>query len=90
MSDELNQIRGELADTKQRLQILEKWQIEQRVTHAGRQERDKHMDDRFDRLEKSQDEIKGYLLKIVWVIIMGVIGAVLTFLFQSGGLGGGI
>ena len=51
---------------------------------AARQEREKHFDKRFDRLEKSIGEVKGYLLKIAFFIVLSVIGSVLTFIVKGG------
>ena len=74
----------EVVELKKRLSVIEQWQIEQRVTTSARNERDKHLDERFDRLEKGTDEIKGYLLKIVWVIILAIIGGFVTFMMNGG------
>lgn len=74
----------EVIELKKRLTVIEQWQIEQRVHSSARNERDKHLDERFDRLEKGTDEIKGYLLKIVWVIILAIIGGFVTFMMNGG------
>jgi len=68
-----------------RVRQLEEWKAEQNTNAAVRVERDRHMDGRFDRLENGVSEVKGYLLRIVWVIVLGIVGSLLTFM-----LGGGI
>ena len=73
-----------LSYLNQRLQALELWKASQDTNQAVRTERDKHLDQRFDRVESSINEVKGYLLKIVWVIILGVLGAFVTFMVQGG------
>lgn len=67
-----------------RLAALESWKATQDTSSAVRTERDKHLDQRFDRVESSINEVKGYLLKIVWVIILGVLGAFITFMVRGG------
>lgn len=68
----------------QRLQALERAQRSVITDQAVRQERDKHLDLRFDRLEHGVNEVKGYLMKIVWVIVLGIVGSLITFMVQGG------
>lgn len=77
-------IEAHLSSLDQRVQGLERWKADLATEVAVREERDKHMDKRFDRLEKGVEEIKGYLLKVVWVIILGIIGAFVTFIIRGG------
>lgn len=74
----------EIDDLEKRVRALESWKSEQLMNFAVRQERDRHMDQRFDRIEQSVNEIKGYLLRIVWVIILGIIGSLITFIINGG------
>jgi hypothetical protein len=76
-----------LTDIDGRVRDLEIWRSEQKTDDAVRKERDKHMDARFDELKASVNEVKGYLLRIVWVIVLGIVGALLTFIV-NGGLNG--
>jgi len=69
---------------EQRIKTLEDWKYTQTTDAAVRAERDRHMNKRFDKLEEGVGEVKGYLLRIVWVIIMGIIGSLMTFLIQGG------
>ncbi len=51
---------------------------------AVRAERDRHMDKRFDDLEQGVNDVKGYLLRIVWVIVLGILGSLVTFIIGGG------
>jgi len=82
---EIELFKGELASHDARLKALEAGWAETMTFVAVREERDKHLDRRFDSLEKGMNEVKGYLLKIVWVIIIGIVVGLLTFI-MSGGL----
>ncbi len=84
MPEDLNHLEQIVALQNQRLQQLELWKAQQDITSATRTERDKHLDLRFDRVESSINEIKGYLLKIVWAIILGIVGAFITFMVRGG------
>ncbi|MAD98717.1 MAG: hypothetical protein CMB99_15445 [Flavobacteriaceae bacterium] len=79
----------DLQNLEIRVKSLEEWRNTQTTDAAVRKERDKHMDQRFDELKESVNEVKGYLLRIVWVIILGIIGSLITFVI-SGGLNVGI
>jgi len=67
-----------------RLRALEEWKNEQTTNSAVRAERDRHMDKRFDELKDSVNEVKGYLLRIVWVIVLGILGSLITFIVGGG------
>lgn len=82
---EMEQIKADVAGHEARIKSLEAGWAETLTFVAVREERDKHLDRRFDSLEKGMNEVKGYLLKIVWVIIIGIVVGLLTFI-MSGGL----
>lgn len=82
---DVQQIKAELDGHESRIKALEAGWAETMTFVAVREERDKHLDRRFDSLEKGMNEVKGYLLKIVWVIIIGIVIGLLTFI-MSGGL----
>jgi hypothetical protein len=84
MPEDTNHLEQQLAAQAERLRTLELWKATQDTNFAVRTERDKHLDLRFDRVELSINEVKGYLLKIVWVIILGVLGAFITFVLRGG------
>ena len=84
MPEDINHLEQQVQVQGERLRALELWQSKQDTHLAVRTERDKHLDLRFDRVESSINEIKGYLLKIVWVVILGIIGAFITFVVRGG------
>lgn len=75
---------ADLENHEQRIRALEEWKAEQNTSHAVRAERDRHMDQRFDELKESVNEVKGYLLRIVWVIVLGIVGSLVTFIVGGG------
>lgn len=75
---------GHLLAIDRRLGDLETWRATQDTAVAVREERDKHLDKRFDTLEKGVGEVKGYLLRIVWVVILGIVGSLMTFIVSGG------
>lgn len=83
-TDEMDLVQAQLAGHEARLSILEGFKSEFATQVAVREERDKHLDRRFDKLEMVVGEVKGYLLKIVWVIILGIVGSMVTFMMTGG------
>ncbi len=77
-------IARQLQSQEQRLQALEKWKVDQQISSATRNERDKHLDERFDKLEAAVSEVKGYLLRVVWIVFAGILGAFVTFVIAGG------
>lgn len=73
-----------LATLDRRVAGLETWRNEQHTDSAVRAERDKHLNKRLDKIEEAVGEVKGYLLKIVWIIILGIVGAFITFIVRGG------
>lgn len=73
-----------LEEHEARLRAIEEWRTINTTILAVREERDKHLDKRFDQIEASVDEVKNYLLKIVWAIVIGIIGAIMTFVINGG------
>lgn len=75
---------ADLESIDRRLTALEEWKNNQTTDAAVRKERDRHMDQRFDELKESVNEVKGYLLRIVWVIVLGIVGSLVTFIVSGG------
>lgn len=75
---------ADLQNLEKRVEVLQAWKAEQTTTHAVRAERDRHMDQRFDELKESVNEVKGYLLRVVWVIVLGIVGSLVTFIVSGG------
>tara|TARA_R100001143_G_C3352849_1_gene130593 strand:+ start:1394 stop:1669 length:276 start_codon:yes stop_codon:yes gene_type:complete len=82
----LTSIEHQLSSHDQRIQSLERMVSEAKTDRAVRMERDKHLDRRFDKLERDVGDVKGYLLKIVWLIVAGIVAAFMAFMV-NGGLG---
>lgn len=80
----LTSIEHQLSSHDQRLQSLEHMISEAKTDRAVRAERDKHLDRRFDKLEKDVGDVKGYLLKIVWLIVAGIVAAFMAFMLNGG------
>jgi uncharacterized coiled-coil protein SlyX len=80
----LTSIEHQLSSHDQRLQSLERMVSEAKTDRAVRMERDKHLDRRFDKLEQDVGDVKGYLLKIVWLIVAGIVAAFMAFLVNGG------
>lgn len=68
----------------QRLTTLEAWQRQSDITEARRGEQFKSMDDRFGRIELDLTQISGTLAKIMWLVIGGIIMAMVAFLVRGG------
>lgn len=43
-----------------------------------------HLDERFDRVERSLKDIKDAGWKLLWAIILGAVGIILTYAFRGG------
>ncbi len=82
----LMSIEHQLNSQAQRIRALESTVNEANTDRAVRIERDKHLDKRFDKLELDVGDVKGYLLRIVWLIVAGIVAAFMTFMI-NGGLG---
>lgn len=80
----LNSLEHQLSSQDQRLQALERTVVEAKTDRAVRMERDKHLDRRFDKLEKDVGDVKGYLLRIVWLIVAGILAAFMGFVVNGG------
>lgn len=82
-------------DEDVRLRELERWAAETRTHLAVRAERDKHIDDRFDRLEatvsthnaeqkKATNDINSKIGRVVWLVLAAILSAILNFLIKGG------
>ena len=77
----MQKILDQLSGQEGRIQTLEVWRA---TEEAVRRERDRHMDDRFDRLEEGTREVKGYLTRVVWILITAIFLALINFITQGG------
>jgi hypothetical protein len=68
----------------QRITNLEAWQRQTDISEAKRGEQFKSMDARFGRIEADLTKINGTLAKIMWLVIGGIIMAMVTFMVKGG------
>jgi Mg/Co/Ni transporter MgtE len=72
----------------QRVTALEEWRHRQDVADAVRAEQAKHIDERFDSLDKKVDKgftrLDGLVSRIVWLIITALVGGVMAFILGGG------
>lgn len=68
----------------QRLKSLEDWKTQIDIGEAKRGEQFKSMDQRFERIERDLAEISGTLGRIMWLVITGIIMAMIGFLVRGG------
>lgn len=69
---------------EQRLATLEAWRTQRDIDNARHDERWKHMDEKIDAVGKKVDKISGDLSRIMWVVILGIIGAFVTWVVKGG------
>lgn len=73
-----------MSDIESRVTDLEKWKNEVSTQLAVRKERDSHIDDRFDRVEKRLTGIDDAVKRVLWIIVGAVIAALVTFILKGG------
>lgn len=72
----------------QRLSGLEVWQRQRDIESARHDEKwnamEKRIDERFSGIEKSVGDIKSVLSRLNWLIVGGIIAAVIGFIVKGG------
>lgn len=71
-------------DLRARVVALENWRVQRDIESARHDERWKHMDDRFNRLEAKLAGVSDTLTWITRLIIGGIIMAVVAFMVGGG------
>ncbi|RWE31535.1 hypothetical protein [Mesorhizobium sp.] len=71
-------------DLRARVVALENWRVQRDIESARHDERWKHMDTKIDGVEKKVDKISSDLSRIMWIIIAGIITAIITFMVKGG------
>lgn len=74
----------EQQDTRLRLSELERWRTARDIDSARHDERWTHMDEKIDTLSGKIDRIGGHLEKMMWVVIVGILGAFVAFIIKGG------
>ncbi|MFK4823469.1 hypothetical protein ACI0FM_01510 [Paenochrobactrum sp. BZR 588] len=67
-----------------RVTSLEQWQRQAELADARKDEQWKHMDNRFNDLEKKISGVSETLAKVVWLIISALILGVISFIIKGG------
>jgi len=67
-----------------RVVVLEKFQVQSEIADARKDEQWKHMDNRFNDLEKKISGVSDTLAKVVWLIISALILGVISFMIRGG------
>ncbi|MDM8343807.1 hypothetical protein P8H26_00155 [Pseudochrobactrum sp. sp1633] len=63
---------------------LEQWQRQAELADARKDEQWKHMDNRFNDLEKKISGVSDTLAKVIWLIISVLILSVVSFMIRGG------
>ncbi|WP_292411267.1 hypothetical protein [Mesorhizobium sp.] len=82
-------------DLRARVVALENWRVQRDIESARHDERWKHMDDKIGdmgrsmkgeiaNVEKKVDKISSDLSRIMWIIIAGILTAVIAFMIKGG------
>jgi uncharacterized coiled-coil protein SlyX len=72
------------AATDQRLTGMEQRFVQGDIADARKEEQWKNMLEKFVGLDKKLDKINGYLVTIVLAIVLGLLGAFMTFITRGG------
>ncbi|WP_246231094.1 hypothetical protein [Rhizobium oryzihabitans] len=67
-----------------RVDAIEKWQRQVEIADARADERWKHVDNRFNELDKKIEKISGILSKLMWLVISGIGAAFIAFVISGG------
>lgn len=67
-----------------RLVVLEKFQVQSEIADARKDEQWKHMDNRFNDLEKKISGVSDTLAKVVWLILSALILGIISFTIKGG------
>lgn len=67
-----------------RVTNLEQWQRQAELADARKDEQWKHMDNRFNDLEKKISGVSDTLAKVVWLIVSALILGVISFMIRGG------
>ena len=71
-------------DLSARVVALEQWRVQRDIDSARHDEKWKHMDERFNRLEVALAGLSGTLTWIMRIIIGGILAGVVAFMIKGG------
>ena len=72
------------ADLRARVTALETWKIERTVESARHDERWKHLDVRFNQLDKDIKAVSAIISRLNWLVITGIVVAAIAFIVGGG------
>lgn len=73
-----------IATILERLKALEEWRLQRDIADARAEEQRKHLDARFDALQKEIRDVNDTLRWVNRLIVGGIIMGILTFLISGG------
>lgn len=71
-------------DLRARVVALEQWRVQRDIESARHDEKWKHMDDRFNRLELKLASVSDTLTWIMRIVLGGILMGVVAFLIRGG------
>jgi hypothetical protein len=71
-------------ELRARIVALETWKIERTVESARHDERWKHLDVRFNQLDKDIKAVSTILSRLNWLVISGIVVAAIAFVIGGG------
>lgn len=71
-------------DLRARVVALESWRVQRDIESARHDERWKHMDDRFNRLEVKLAGVSDTLTWIMRIVIGGILMGIVAFMLRGG------
>ncbi|RWA81514.1 MAG: hypothetical protein EOQ31_31635 [Mesorhizobium sp.] len=71
-------------DLRARVVALENWRVQRDIESARHDERWKHMDTKIDGVEKKVDKISSDISRVMWLILAGIVMAIVTFMIKGG------
>ncbi len=72
------------ADIRARVVALEQWRVQRDIESARHDEKWKHMDERFNRIETTLEGLSGTLTWIMRIIIGGILAGIVAFMIKGG------
>lgn len=72
------------SDLRARVIALEQWKIDRTVESARHDERWKHLDVRFNQLDKEIKSVSTILSRLNWLVITGIVVAAMSFAINGG------
>ena len=72
------------SEIRARVTALELWKAQRDIESARHDERWKHMDDRFNRVEKSLTDMSGSITWVLRIVIGGILAGIIAFMIKGG------